>query len=408
MEFSIPQNIVTSNFNLVRDIENMIAVSGIGANEATIFFAGRILEAISSELVITLGAKEKSNVFANLCVVDDFRLIDTCTLHWAHGLRRLSNQIRHILKRAEAQDGDVAIILCQIWLNWYFKSGLSKVRESHEIHFTSPTDRSGMYAYVNFINTWIEAKSTDISEFEYDSVFSRQPLLASPIIEELINKKQYQQADLVITQSLHHHPNELRLLQLKGLLLSRMGKLQQARTQLEIARKAAPQDDETSGILAGIIKQQWQRKRKDNYLTEFGRLYCRGWERSRNKNIYLGINSAAYCYWSGQRLEAQAIATKIERMYEERQTTIESLKSNSDKLAHLQSMNYWDLASLAEARFLAGKYREAFNSYNELFNNPVNHQQPHHVPARQLLFHLSFSEHKHDELEHLAEKFYSN
>ncbi len=108
----------SENFCLATDLEQLTKVAHIKATEAMVFYCGRILEATSNYCVIQLGDKAKSNVFANIEYINDFNLLDEKTRHWAHALRRLANQFRHILKPTEDNDGDISVILLDMWMDW--------------------------------------------------------------------------------------------------------------------------------------------------------------------------------------------------------------------------------------------------------------------------------------------------
>ena len=374
----------TANFGLEKDIEQLKKVVEVNAIEAVVFYTGRILEATSTFCVTQLGEKAKSNVFANIEYINDYNLLDSITRHWAHALRRLANQFRHILKPTEEHDGHIAIILLDVWLEWL-------VNKSHLVDSkTKPfslleNTQNDMVEQFHWISEWLHHKNLNKIEIDNDSSILRQPVFASVICEELIDKKEIIQASKFLKTALNYHPDDLRLNQLQGLLFSRTGRLKQAEQLLRRLLKQVPNDDETVGILAGVIKKLWQNG-DQNRLNQWGKLYLKGWELSKHRNTYLGINAATFSLWSGDIETSQEIAKNIIAIYRHRQKTLkEILKISTD------NMDYWDHATLAEAKLLAGLTKRAEKSYQALFTATHFDNKPHDVPANQLKHHLADS-----------------
>lgn len=371
----------TANFELIKDIEQLKKVVEVNAIEAVVFYTGRILEATSTFCVTQLGEKAKSNVFANIEYINDYNLLDSTTRHWAHALRRLANQFRHILKPTEEHDGHIAIILLDAWLDWL-------VNNSHLVDSkTKPfslleNNQNDMVEQFHWISEWLLHKDLSKIEINNESSLLRQPVFASVICEELIDKKEIVKASKFLKTALNHHPDDLRLNQLQGLLLSRTGRLKQAEQLLRKLLKQVPNDDETVGILAGVIKKLWQNGDQIR-LNQWGKLYLKGWEQSKHRNTYLGINAATFSLWSGDIISSQEIAKNIIKIYQHRQKILqETLKVSTD------NMDYWDHATLAEAKLLSGSTIQAEKSYQELFTAVHFDNKPHNVPANQLKHHL--------------------
>jgi hypothetical protein len=165
-----------------------------------------------------------------------------------------------------------------------------------------------------------------------------------------------------------------RFLQLNGLLLSREGRLDEARAILEptfVARKEEhPEriEDEAAGILAGIYKRIWTRDGDLEFLEKSHETYRWGWRRSGN--VYLGINAATTALWLKNPDEAKGIAVEVKSILEERRILIQ--RSSGRKY----DLNYWDLTTLAEAELLlknvgssAELYRAAFSRHGDQAEN---------------------------------------
>jgi len=399
MKLQASFQINTEFFDLDNDISQLKKVVEVNATEAVVFYTGRILEATSTFCVTRLGEKAKSNVFANIEYINDYNLLDNQTRNWAHALRRLANQFRHILKPTDKNDGRIAIILLDIWLDWLLKK--SKLLESNTRHFSLLEDtRDEIAQQFNWISEWLEHKNLNKIEIDNNPTLLHQPVFASVICEELINRKEMLKVSKFLKIALQHNPDDLRLNQLKGLLLSRTGRLKQAEQLVRKLLKQAANDDESVGILAGIIKNSWRNGDQER-LNQWGKLYLKGWELSKQRNTYLGINAAAFCLWSGDQDSSKKIAKNIVKLYLHREKTLqEILNISTDK------MDYWDHATLAEAYLLSGSIKTAEKKYHRLFNSNFFQDKPHEVPAIQLKQHLTKSPNKpSDILSTLADQY---
>src|SRR5580658_7898350 len=82
------QAYVTDQFTLKEDLEKLYQVQRVGANEAAVFYSARILEVLVADALKTVDLPASVNVFANLDALQQFNLIQSTTLCWAHALRR--------------------------------------------------------------------------------------------------------------------------------------------------------------------------------------------------------------------------------------------------------------------------------------------------------------------------------
>jgi len=373
----------SENFCLANDLAQLKKVIDSNAIEAVVFYAGRILEATSNYCVDALGEKSNNNVFSNIEFINDYNLLDLVTRHWAHGLRRLANQFRHILKPTEINDGIIAVILLDSWLNWLInKSQLVKNKPDHFTLYSN--EKSEINTQLKLINSWL--KNTGFHTFSNteESALLKQPIFAAVICEELINRQEFVRASEHLKVSQTCHPKDLRLLQLQGLLLSRSNQLIKAEQILRPLLKKFPNDDETIGILAGIYKKMWQQGDKSK-LPVWGKLYEKGWLQSKERNTYLGINAAAYALWVGNIDDSIEIATNIVHQYRHRQKVLTDILNFPTN-----KMDYWDHATFAEALLLSNEIDQAQVYYQALFTAKEHTGQPHDIAAKQLIHHIDY------------------
>ncbi|NVJ60446.1 MAG: tetratricopeptide repeat protein [Gammaproteobacteria bacterium] len=372
------------HFHLKNDLAQLSKAYQYDIREATIFYSGRILEALSSHAVSALGGKAKANVFANLEYIDDFHFFNNSTRFWAHALRRLANQVRHLLSDLEHDAHHISVALLNNWIEWFFVDYPLGPKLSN---FKTSDDSS--IEVVQLINQL----SRNLNQDSFDAIkFNQQhkelllhPALISIIIEKLLDKGSFTEADQLIEQALERSPDDLRLRQLFGLSMSRQSKLEKAMNTLQQLNKSFPNDDETMGILGGLFKRVWSNTGDNTYLNRSGKLYQQGWKNSRERNTYLGINAASIKLWQGKLEETQAIAKSITEQFKVKQQIL------SDKLPNQQqSLNFWDKETLAQAYFLAGQSDEAFNLYKELLDPIQYPNKPFTVVTSQLRKHFQF------------------
>jgi len=160
---------------------------------------------------------------------------------------------------------------------------------------------------------------------------------------------------------------------LQGLLLSRALRLDEACALLEsIEGIDSAADEETQGILGGIYKRRADAEpaKRDEWLRACQARYDRGWNQSRESNVYLGINAAATALWLGNPDRAHTIASSIR----------DRLVTRSEQLAQSKNrdiafLNCWDQLTLAEAHLLLGEWDAARLAYAEARDHfPANLQ----------------------------------
>src|SRR6266852_5499431 len=96
-------------FSLKDDLERLDKVVRARAPEAAILYCGRILEALTAAALDAAGLPSTMQVAADLDTLHAFSLTPTATHYWAHALRRAGNDARHIRRRLEPRDAELAL-----------------------------------------------------------------------------------------------------------------------------------------------------------------------------------------------------------------------------------------------------------------------------------------------------------
>lgn len=167
-------------------------------------------------------------------------------------------------------------------------------------------------------------------------------------IESLLNKGRSFEAYNELEAALADDPCNVRLRQLLGLTLARLGLLERAkRVMEELAEEES--DPETSGILGRIYKDYLKLTGDTHYLHRSVATYLKAF--LEKKDGYNGINAATLTFLSGNRAEAVTLA----------EATI--------SLVEQWPEGYWKEATLGEAYLLIGK---------------INSSREHYVRAKEL------------------------
>lgn len=354
-------------FALGDDLESLTRVHAVGAHEATAFYAARVLEALSAAALDRAGLQAGFNAFANLGLLNQYGLLSAAALQWANAIRRTGNAVRHMLRRINADDAMVVVLLTERIVRWFFVEfpvgpRLPMLGGAGRRFALGP--ESGLRTLLDDLTS----ASCDARGIGVRLVASDDPWLAStPVIgsllgEMLLNAGHAEVACGVIDRALAAFPDDVRLNQLMGLHCSRTGRLTEALERLRPLHRRS-RDDETIGILAGIHKRIWQAHPADRQSLHVARdLYAGGWNDSRKTNVYLGINAASLSLWLDDREQAATVAREVHGVLSSR---AESLRSRHH--AALPGMNYWDRVTLAESLLLLGGYDAARDEYRAAF-----------------------------------------
>jgi hypothetical protein len=358
-----PLDYQTSRFVLRTDLERLLEVSRVGAPEAMIFYGAGILEALAADALEQLGLEPGAHVFSNLTLLEHLNRLDTSARYWAHALRRLGNQVRHIHCFVGPDQAELAAHFAERWLEWYF------CRFSHGPRLESLTrDRLplGLAAReeegrVLRLVEEFEAQPRSAAELPGVPGFLRTPVLPAAVAEMLLGRKREADALHLLEMGLERFPADVRLQQLMGLYWRRAGNLERA---LEYLRPlGAAGDEETAGLLAAVLKQQWLNNRADRIALEGAhRAYKDAWAASHPRNTWLGINAAATALFLAKVDRARHLALAVEATLQDRAARLPVALRDA-----ALEFSYWDHVTLAEAQLLAGDRATAERTYAEAF-----------------------------------------
>jgi hypothetical protein len=357
----------TEHFALRDELERLQKVDEVGATEATVFYAARILEVLAADALRRVGLKPDDNVFANLVVLETFNLLPVATRSWSHALRRLGNQARHIQARIEPDDGVIARLFVERYLHWFFcvfRHGLRLPKLTGDDGPLLVDPSEALVGLLNAVEVWAFDPSAPAPRdwLDDEHVYHGTGVLPSLIAEISIERGDTATAGRALDGGLKRFPHNVRLCQLKGLALKRSGRLDDAREWLEPLHHRYRNDEETSGILGGVFKALWLRDRHRHQLERCHALYQHGWKRSDLKNAYLGINAAATSLWLARTDDSRDTAEVVRQFLESRRR---------DYLAHTGehdfTFDFWDEVTLAEAELLSGNPSAARRRYNDAF-----------------------------------------
>jgi hypothetical protein len=374
-------------YSLASDLTHLNSVRGIGATEATIFYSARILEVLSSAAVQAAGITPSASAFANLETLTQFNFVPTTTLYWANGLRRLGNDVRHILRHHTPADADLAALFAERWIEWFFCQFRLGAKLPGITIDCAPLLAAGDARLAMFL------KSVDAAEFDpvaqlaggdLQPPFMIAATLAAVIADLLLCRGETDLAFSVLDPALAKFPDDLRIQQLAVLAWKRRGDLKKA---IEIAAPLLARtrdDDETAGIIAGVYKQQFLNAGESEMLQKSHRAYLGGWEGSKSSNAYLGINAAATALWAGRAADSRRLAGEVRQLLLRR---VDAVAKAGDK--QMLAASYWDEVTLAEAELLTGEISAAKSRYQAAFAGQAKSKGMIKVATDQAARHLA-------------------
>ncbi len=355
-------------YDLSRDLGAINRALAEDMPEAAIFYCGRALEATSARAVAALNLDPGTQVFANLDTLERLSCISRPALTLGHALRRLSNDARHILRPLSKHDADFAALCLGPWLQWYMEDYFRgpRARAGDESFGLASPLASGTVADVLALLRKAQISGEDVSDRLLalcDAHVARLPALAAMIAETLISCGKADAAQSVLNAALAEVPDDLRLGQLHALGRRRAGHPEEAIELLKGLSARYSEDEETLGITAGALKSCWEHGHgPTDALAQAQRLYRKGWQVSRARNLYLGVNAAAIQLWQGDAAGAADLAQRIAANFAERNAQL--AKSGIDVAAQ---RDYYDAVTEAEARLLAGEGDAARALYADAF-----------------------------------------
>jgi tetratricopeptide (TPR) repeat protein len=352
------------HYLLKEDLESLQRVYGSQAHEAVAFYAGRILEVLAAQALDDLGVLAHQTVLSNLDVLEQYSLMPRTTCYFAHALRRLANDARHILRPISAADARVAFFFVDHWVEWYFHHysfgpGLAIARDDAG---AASASRSLQQMLSHFDAVTAEEWLGYLGE----EGLSGTPVLPALLAESYLDRGRLEDVRPALERGLGVFPDDPRLTLLRGLYLSRHDELPEAAALLEPFLKRFANDSEASGILAGVYKRLWQKEptsaRGGAWLKRAFETYHGGWKASRETSAYLGANAATTALWLGRPEQSKVLAETVHKLIRGR------MESLSAKLPDpLAAMEYWSGVTLAEVELLSGDVEGAKKIYGKLF-----------------------------------------
>lgn len=359
-------------FSLASDLGHLAAVLEAEAPEATIFYGGRILEALSGRAVERAGGEAKPNPFANLTYLAEATLLKRDAAYWAHGLRRLGNEVRHLNRPIGMGEAELASQLVERWLAWYFCGFEIGDRLPR---LTADAGKKPLFPAKDRVLASLLLAIDDPEERhqlqqgltpEQQEALVQAPTAACVLAERWIEAGALDQAKALIDALGDKLKDELRFLQLMALHANRAKDGERTIALLRPKVSAGLQDEETMGILAGGYKRLWARTQKPETLKESHRLYRQGFRAGKESSYYLGINAATTAFLLGDLKAAAELGAKVAAIIETQSAPARKL--GRDPLRE----DYWLAATLAEAQLLAGQRDEAIKSYAVAFSYPAS------------------------------------
>jgi tetratricopeptide (TPR) repeat protein len=378
------QRYASAQFVLINDLTHLLQAQRADIPEAVILYAARILEVLSAQALQALGLPAGTNPFGNLVLLQQYNLLPTVTGYWAHALRRLGNAVRHIHRVMTGHDADLAAASAERVLHWFFctlpcGSKLPALtRDREPLGAGRDRDLLTMLGLLDREETDLGALAEQYLAGRHLSFF-QTPVVPAVLAEKLLDRKEHAHAGRVLAKAIQGFGEDLRLRQLLALYWSRVGDVEEAVRCLETLHASAGDDEETTGILAGVYKRRWQVHREQlDWLEQAHRLYRHGWERARKTSPYLGINAATTALWLGNGAHARRLAAEVQALLLDRAGKLAGHGSENSL-----TLNYWDHVTLAEAQLLLGRFASSRQTYREAFERYAEQQGNIEVSRRQ-------------------------
>ena len=388
---------------LASDLGNLDKVYSAGAREAVVFYCARILESILGHVHQSFfGNEDHKNKRPTSVEMEsklyEYNLLAQSRYYWAKGLRLLGNEVRHVARTISAEEADCALVFIELLLRWYFCE--YPLGERMATIYKMQGGPSGGKASLLLELAWtLDSSKSNLTKLqvifgprsrEYCDSFSRNFSFPLLLIEVFLAQgdnasatrlvQTLEKSDYRTTGALRN-----RLQQLKGLLLSREKRFEEAVEILDAEYQRQKNDrqnsvdGETIGILAGAYKRIWEKEQTEPFLIKSYETYLWGWRRC--ENTYLGINAATTALLLNKHSQSQKIAIGVQSLLVSRQKKIR------EKTQARYDLSYWDMVTLAEAKLLTKAtkqaedlYRTAFMSYeNQSENLKITKTQIAHI-----------------------------
>jgi hypothetical protein len=348
-----------AGFRLAHEVDRLDDVRGVGAHEAAIFYCSRITEQLVGAALTELHVPRSVNLFANLEALERYSAIRRDELHWAHAVRRLGNDVRHVVRAIAPDDSAVAIVFLEGILRWFF----GRFPHGPSCRVDELRGRIAGGADTALVDVIDELEADDVApehaiRLAGVPAVARNVTVSAVLAESLIDRDHRDAADQLLTACLEHHPGDARLTQLRALVASRGGDTERALHLIEPLAPERSNDPETAGILGGILKRAASATDDLVLLQRANRAYRQGYKRSSKRSAYLGINTATTSLLLGNTDVCAQVAEKVRAMIVERMNTLGD---------GAKSLSLWDELTLAEADLLLGETDSAVTRYQRVF-----------------------------------------
>ena len=348
-------------YHLRHDLDSIRRARAAHVREASVFYAARVLEALSAAALEAVGLEGKENAFSNLTHLGEYGLLPKHTRYWAHGLRRAGNAVRHAQSRTSAAEEETSLAFLEYWLRWYF------CEFAYGLKLPALTRQGAATLFIQdnaLAETLDRVASPDFDPAAVAAGLAQGPAAQSPAVlavvaERLLETGQLDEARAFLTQATERHGDDLRLMQLLGLCHSRAGRLDEAIALLGPLHKRYRSDEEMAGIMGGVYKRKWRADSGDlTWLRRSLKAYEAGWKQDRD-NTYLGINVASTSLFLSRLEDAQAVADEVREVLRARRDVLTRQSQGA-----LNQLNLWDQLTLIEAELLAGHAGEAASQFS--------------------------------------------
>lgn len=347
----------THEFLLEEELATLELVHGIQAHEAVVFHCARILEVLAREAVHGLNQEPGSSVFGNLELLRQLGRVPTAAAYWAHALRRLGNQARHVLAPISREEADLSTVFVEGWLTWFFCTFSqgnklpSLTLDKAPLRLAPADETVALMRQVESLEEQDAAAA--VSSTRGNAELFRTPALPAVLIEILQSQGADEAVGQLLSEGLQRFPDDPRLNQLQGVQWSRSGQYDQAIECAERLISKNAQDEEALGIAGSVYKRKWRANPKQRDALERScQHYRTGWRSSGRTNTYLGINVATTLLFLGKVEEAQRIAGRVRHLIQERADRLPG-----DLQGAIRIFSYWDQVTLAMAEQIVGDDR---------------------------------------------------
>jgi len=358
--------------SLKQDAERLAAVHKADAHEATVFYCARMLESL---LHSALPESRHSTAHNLLLQIEARSLMSRAQRAFAHGLRALGNDVRHLKRPVASTDASLAVGMLSCLLRWRarLRGGsdenqgrrVASVRE-RVAELVLDRTHAGVLRVLDALSRELDSGQLTALWGGEREAFGESAVLGVLLVEKLLMSEDSAKALEVADDLVQTFENDYRLRQKRALALRERNELDKALEVLRQLAKENGEDEETQGFLAGTYKRLADEhadgdQRRHNFLTKAHETYRKCWDRSRKRgrpNTYHGINAASTALMLGEARRAREMAELVRDCFD---------LSSGGRAAF---GGYWDHVTLAECLLLQGRidsarrqYRRAFEKY---------------------------------------------